>query len=220
MENQTDTQASPSEAPAAPEATPEAEVSTDGSALGGGAPAEAGAEEKPTEAKEPATEDAPRAPEKYDFKLEGVELDATLLAEAEPILRKLDLDNDQANEFLPIANKVATAAHEKTLKELNDAGQAQKADWLKISKEDEVIGGANWENTTSLAAKAMDALGFEEGHPFRTALNETGFGNNRDMLFAFSKFGELVGEDGFERGQGGAKADVPTEQRWYGNKGG
>lgn len=156
------------------------------------------------------------APEAYDLKLEGVELDSELLGEAEPLLRELNLTNDQANMLMPLAKKLADKSQDATLKALTDAAAQQRADWLSIAKEDGEIGGAKWNETTALAAKGLDALGFTEGHPFRKALNETGFGNNRDMISVFRKVGELAGEDGFARGGAGeATANVPIWDRIY-----
>lgn len=156
------------------------------------------------------------APEAYDLKLEDGELDTELVAEAEPILRELNLSNDQANTLMPIAQKLVAKSQDATVKALTDAAAQQRADWLAIAKSDEEIGGPKWNDTLALSAKGMDYLGFAEGHPFRDALKETGFGNNRDMISVFRRVGELVGEDGFARGGASeATANVPIWDRIY-----
>lgn len=174
------------------------------------------------EAKDSATEaadDVPAGPpEKYELAMEGVEIDAAMVEEATPILQALKLDNDQANQLLPVAAKLVTQTQEKTLQALVDAGAQQRKEWFDAYKADPEIGGAKAEETEHLAAKAMDALGFSKGHPFRTALTESGFGNHPDMIRTFRRLGEIVGEDGsFIRSNDGVKQTVPLEKRLYPN---
>lgn len=167
------------------------------SALGGAGVKPEAKEEAQAETEATETEEAPAgAPEKYEFALEGVDLDADLLAEAEPVLRELNLSNEDANKLLPAANALVEKTRDGMMAQLGDAVTQQKADWLEASRKDNVIGGAKFDESLGYAAKALDALGFKEGHPFRQALDDTGFGNHRDMIFAFSEFGKMVGEDG------------------------
>lgn len=202
----TDTQTSPNEAAEAATETQAAEQqdatdaqeaapadTEDGTALGGAPTAEG----EPEPEGEPDDEQLPEgAPEKYELSLEDGEIDAAMLEKADPVLRELNLTNEQANTLVPLAKDLVETARDNTMGQVIDLAAEQKADWLKIAKADETIGGAQWNETIELAAKGMDALGFKDGHPFRTALNETGFGNHRDMLFAFRTIGGLVGEDG------------------------
>ena len=210
---QSTTTAEPANVPAGDQAR--ADTQADTSALGGaglkeGATTEGGATEGETT--------TTGAPEKYEFALEGVDLDKEMLTEAEPLLREFNLDNDQANKLLPVANKLVERTREGVVQQITDLAAQQKADWLSIAKADETIGGAKWDNSLHLAAKAFDALGFKEGHPFRQALDETGFGNHRDMIFAFSKVGEMVGEDGsFARENVGATQEADVAKRLYPN---
>lgn len=144
------------------------------------------------------------APDVYDLSVEGVELDADMVKEAEPILRELNLTNDQAKKFVPIAAKMMDRAVEATVGDIVAKGNAQRKEWLDAAKAAEDIGGAKWDATMHLAAKGLDALGFVkadkdkkvEAHPFRLALEATGFGNHPDMIRMAAKLGELVSEDG------------------------
>lgn len=220
-----DTTASPTDAPAA--ATPEAppaeapatpEADTDTTVLGGEA-----VTDKADDAPSPAG-----APEKYELALDGVELDAALLAEAEPIFRELDLSNDQANALLPLAPKLMEQAQQASLQAMIDAGAQQRKAWLDAFVADPEIGGAKREETQHLAAKGLDALGFkntgfgEDGkqpHPFRAALNQTGFGNHPDMIRAFRAIGQMAGEDGlFARENPGVKEEIPAWKAMYPNE--
>lgn len=152
-------------------------------------------------------------PEKYELAVEGIDLDQEMLEAADPVFRELSLSNEQANKLMPVAKAFAEKTQAATLQQIQDAARQQTADWLAIAKRDAEIGGDKWNETTALAAKGMDALGFNEQHPFRQFLNETGLGNHRDMLFAFRRLGETVAEDSFERGKGipAVKADVAKQ---------
>lgn len=160
------------------------------------------------------------APETYDLTTEGIELDPEMVGEAEPILRELNLTNDQAKKFVPIAAKMVDRAVEATVNDIVAKGNAQRKEWLDSAKAADDIGGAKWDATMHMAAKGLDALGFVkadkdrnvEAHPFRLVLESTGFGNNPDMIRMAAKLGELVSEDGdFVRADAsapGAKGDV------------
>jgi len=215
----TDTPTSPNDAPApvetpaavaAPEAKADAPADPDATLLG--------AEEAPKAEGEAVSEAPAGAPEKYELKLEGVELDPGLIGEAEPILRELGLSNDQANALLPLAPKIIAKAQDATLQQMIDAGAQQRKQWLDAFNADPDIGGAKREETTHLAAKGLDALGFAADHPFRKALNESGFGNHPDMIRTFRRLGEMVGEDGsFHRSNDGVRDTTPIEKRLYPN---
>lgn len=182
-----------------PVATEEVETTVLGSA-----PEEA-TEEVSAEAVE---EVVSKAPEKYEFTLEGVELDAEMLEAADPIFRELNLSNEEAGKFLPLAKQYADKIGETIINDLVAQGQAKRKAWLDEAKADPEVGGAKWDESLHLAAKGFDAIGFKDGHPFRQALEETGFGNNPHMIFLARKLGELVSEDGsFERGDAARKVE-------------
>lgn len=170
------------------------------------------------EAEAATSEEVTGPPEKYELALDGVDLDAAMVEEAEPVLRSLNLTNDQANTLLPVAAKLVNQTQEKTLQMLADAGAQQKKEWFDAFVADPEIGGAKREETEHLAAKGLDALGYTEGHPFRTALTESGFGNHPDMIRLARFVGSMVGEDGsFVRSNDGVKEAVPIEKRLYPN---
>lgn len=141
------------------------------------------------------------APETYELSLtdddgNAIELDAELVAEADPILRELNLSNEQANKLVGLAPKMMAKGQMSAIEQLNDAGAKQKQEWLKEGKAAEDIGGANWEESIKAAAVGLDAMGFKEGTPFRKLMNETGLGNHPDMIRTFKTLGEVAGEDG------------------------
>ena len=171
-------------------------------------------------AEETKADDEPSGPpEKYELALEGIELDPEAVEAAEPVFRELNLSNEQANKLMPVAKDFAERTAERTLAQIVEAGAAQKKEWHDAFKADPEIGGAKSDETEHLAAKGLDALGYPQGHDFRKALTETGFGNHPEMIRVFRRIGEMVGEDGFVRPDGAKQSDQPTESRWYGKKG-
>ncbi len=148
-------------------------------------------------------------PEKYELTApEGFAVDETVMAEADPVFRDLGLTNEQANKLMPLAGKFA----DRIAAAQNDAFQAMKTDWAKEAKADKELGGANWAETESLVAKALDtaAAGMGEKGPervaaFKALLDETGIGNRADLIHVFRWFGSQMGEGGgFARSDAGA----------------
>jgi hypothetical protein len=120
-----------------------------------------------------------------------VEIDQALLAEATPFFKEAGLSNEQANQLAPLALKV----QERILAKQADDFAALRTDWAKEAKKDKEIGGKNWAETESLAAKALDTFGAGEGSEFRKLLTESGFGDHPEMIRMFRKIGEKLGED-------------------------
>jgi len=165
--------------------------------------AEAGkeGEAEKVEGDKPKTEEAKPegAPEKYEFTMpEGVELDAGLAERAEPVLRELNLTNDQAN-------KLATLIASERVSEAEQNAEAyiqQVIDWGVEASKDPEYGGKDYETNAPIAQRAMAQFG-------TTALKELmlqGIGNHPEMIRFFYRVGKALGEDG---GVDGNKASTP-----------
>lgn len=155
-------------------------------------------------------------PERYELALDGLALDPALLDSAEPVLRELGLSNAAAGKLLPLAQGVMQRTEEALLAHFADAAAAQKRAWAEEFAADPEIGGAHRAESEHLAARGLDALGFGEGHPFRAALADSGFGNHPDMIRAFRRLGQLLGEDGsFARAHVGSASQRPLWERLY-----
>jgi hypothetical protein len=206
-------------APADPAAPPAADPDdSDDTALGGKKPdPDPG---KPADP-DPADPEAPAhvVPEAYELTApEGLTIDADLLAEATPIFKEAGLSNDQAQAILPAAKSLMEKTQQATIQTMIDGGNQQRKAWLDAAKADEQIGGNKWDASLGSAAKALDALGHPEGSEFRTALNETGFGNHPEMIRIFARLGLMVGEDGdFVRADAGVPVNEPAWKRLYPN---
>jgi len=165
--------------------------------------AEAGkeGEAEKVEGDKPKTDEAKPegAPEKYEFTmLEGVELDAGLAERAEPVLRELNLTNDQANKLATlIASERVSEAQRQS-----DAYTQQVKDWGDQAAADPEFGGTAFEKNAPIAQRAIAQF----GTPELKALMENGLGNHPEMIrFAF-RVGKALGEDG---GVDGNKASTP-----------
>ncbi|BEU99967.1 hypothetical protein [Novosphingobium olei] len=150
-------------------------------------------------------------PERYELKLDGLNLDAKLVAEAEPILRELGLSNSQANALLPIAPKLMDSAREEVLSKLIDEGAKQRKAWLTAFDRDQEIGGHRRDESVRLAQKGLEAMGFGRDHPFRQALNETGFGNHPDMIRILRRVGSMSHQQNMSEPAPMWKAMYPDE---------
>jgi hypothetical protein len=156
------------------------------------------------------------APERYDLALDGFTIDPSLVQNADPVLRDIGLTNAAANKLLPVARDIMARTQESLVRQIEDAAAAQKKTWHDAFVADPEIGGAHRGETEHFAAKALDALGYLQGHPFRQALNDSGFGNHPDLLRAFRRLGELLGEDGsFVRPLTAASRNRPVWERLY-----
>jgi hypothetical protein len=148
------------------------------------------------------------APERYVLKLEGVNLDPKLPAEAEPVFREMGLSNKQANALLPIAPKLMASAQEQVIQKLIEEGAKQRKAWLESFNSDRDLGGANRAESARLAQLGLEKMGMGKDHPFRAALNETGFGNHPDMI----RILRWIGSSGAHKGSGGTRNVRPCIQ--------
>jgi hypothetical protein len=190
--------AAPDPAPAPPAAPAAEGVASEGTLLGGSDGKAAEASEGEDGGDQQAAPEG--APEAYDIKLtteggEEVPLNPVLLEEATGLFREMNLSNEQANKLAPLAMKLMesqqAAIEEQQVAALSEA----KNQWLEQTKAHPDIGGGKLEESLHLAAKAMDALGFKEGHPFRGLLDASGLGNHPDMILTFTRLGGLIGEE-------------------------
>ena len=171
-----------------------AETGADGEKKG-----DAGAEKSDAGKK---SDDKPQGPpEKYEFTMpEGVELDTELVGKVEPVLRELNLSNDQANKLAgAFAEYRASEAQRQS-----DAYAQQVEDWGKSARGDKEFGGAAFDANVALAQKAIVQFGTPE---LKTLLAD-GLGNHPELIRFCVKVGKAIGEDG---GVDGSKASTPRD---------
>lgn len=157
-----------------------------------------------------------KAPEKYEpFTVaEGQTIDADKLGSFEPIARKLNLSQDQAQELVTWQSENMAAEAKSQI----DAMKEQTETWLKASKEDPEIGGAKWEATLVLARAAYVELVPQDA---KVILEQVGLHTHPAFIKMFRDLGNVIGEDKLildPNAPGGKKKktlyDHPTSQKF------
>lgn len=156
-------------------------------------------------------------PEKYELTPpDGFEaIDTEVLAEAEPVLKDLNLSNEQANKLMPIAGQLVKKTLERAEAAINERAITNRREWAEAFESDPEIGGANKDKTIALAAKAFDHYGIKAGEGVRALLDESGLGNHPDLIRFVARVGADLEEGSFERG-GAASPPKAPEQKMYG----
>jgi hypothetical protein len=149
--------------------------------------------DKPEGEKDGETDKPEGAPEKYELTLpEGYVIDEALLADADPILRELNLNNEQASKLASLVAKVRvddeTAA--------DTAWREQVNAWTSDVKNDKEMGGEHFKPSMIAAQKAITEIGTPE---LAAALSETGMGNHPEFVRFCARVGKMMAEDKFIR---------------------
>lgn len=128
-------------------------------------------------------------PERYEFTMpDGVELDAKLVEQFDPVLRDLKLTNEQANKLAG----VLASARAADAKAAEEAFAEQVAGWAKQAQDDKEIGGTAFGENVKVAQKAIAAFASPE---LKTLLDSTGLGNHPELLKFCMRIGKAIGED-------------------------
>lgn len=143
------------------------------------------------------------APEKYELEMpEGFTLDEQVLAEFDPVLRELNLDNAQASKLAGLYGKLKqseAAAYGETVQE-----------WGKQAAADPEIGGKAFTANVELARTALATHGSPE---LKGLLDSTGLGNHPEVIRFFARVGKTIPkEDGVVKADrsGGSRASAAS----------
>ena len=90
--------------------------------------------------------------------------------------------------------------------------QEQVNKWRKEATEDPQMGGENLPVSVARAQLALDR--FDESKRIGQMLEQTGYGNNPDILRFFNRLADALMEDGLVQGQAGGSMP-PLEERMY-----
>lgn len=184
-------------------------AATAGDAAGGDGkpadgPAAAGEGDGKPEAK------AEGAPEKYEFTLpEGVTLDTGAVEQFEPILRELNLSNEQAGKLVGKFHELRAAE----AKASDEAFVQQVEGWAKQVREDPEIGGQAFEVNVKAAQSAIAAFA---PPALRELLDSTGLGNHPDVVRFCMRIGKALSEDKTAGPAGAGGGQRSIEERLYG----
>ncbi len=142
--------------------------------------------------------DASAAPEPVDYGQfalpEGMQLDKTVLGQATQLFQELNLPKDQAQKVVSLYAQV---------KQSDQHAWQQAIDgWRNELKADPAFGGANLVQTTSSAAKAIDAYGDKDAPVIREFMKTYGLGDHPAFARFLARVGRSVTEDRLPRAQG------------------
>lgn len=160
----------------------------------GKAPGQDGADDAAS-GKAPKSEKA-TAPEKYEFKhpQEGQQYDAKVTEAFSAVAKELNLSQEAAQSVMDKMSPVIAARQQEAL-------SAARQEWREASQADKEFGGEMLAENLGFAKKAIDAYATPE---LKNLLEESGLGNNPEVVRLFYRVGKSMGEDGFVAGRGAA----------------
>lgn len=135
------------------------------------------------------------APEKYEFKApEGKEFAADTIKDFSEIAKELNLSQEAAQKLL---DKMAPSIEARQVQQL----EAIRNEWADAAQVDKEFGGEKLNENLAVAKKALDAFGSPE---LRALLNESGLGNNPEVIRFMYRAGKAMSEDTFVGNSPGA----------------
>ena len=155
--------------------------------------------DKPAEAEEQRA--APKAPEKYEFKVaEGQALDASVMETFEAVARKHDLSQDAAQD---IVSEVTAKLAARQVDAINQV----RTEWEAASKADKEFGGEKLSENLGMAKAFATKFASPE---LMKLLDDTGLGNNPEVIRLFVRAGKAISEDSFVQGGRGVSQKPPV----------
>lgn len=157
-----------------------------------------------------AAADAAKVPDKYEFKVEGIELDPAQVEAFTPIAKELGLTQEAAQKLVEFQAGIVKAQ--------NAAAETQRTGWLEAAKADKDMGGPKFDTTVNNAKIALAKFGSAE---LKGVLNASGLGNHPEIIRAFAKVGAAMSSDdmvtgGQGGGSGGPKTLDTIAERMFG----
>jgi hypothetical protein len=135
------------------------------------------------------TEGKPQgAPESYEFKApEGKEFDSETLTAFSEVAKEANLSQEAAQKLL---DKMGPTLAQRQMEQF----ESIKNDWAQSAQSDKEFGGEKLNENLAVAKKALDSFGTPE---LRTLLNESGLGNNPEVIRFMYRAGKAISEDKF-----------------------
>ncbi len=135
------------------------------------------------------------APEKYEFQApEGKEYAEETLKDFSDIAKELNLTQEAAQKLL---DKMAPSIQARQMQQV----EAIRNEWAEAAQADKEFGGEKLTENLSVAKKALDAFGTPE---LRALLNESGLGNNPEVIRFMFRAGKAISEDSYVGNSPGA----------------
>jgi len=140
---------------------------------------------------------------------EGMVLNESLMKAVTPIFQEMGLSQEQAQTLADAYSQVELEREKHAEREQLE----QIATWQEEVKADPDLGGAKFTERLGVANQALKQFGNEA---LTQILDETGLGNNKEVIRAFYKIGKQLGEGQMATGQSpGDQGKSPLENRLY-----
>lgn len=178
-----------------------------------------GSDAKDADKQDTDKDKAEGAPEKYDdFTLpENMEVNPEVLGKFSEMAKGANMPQAKAQEFVALGAELVTEAVENYHASITDAYAKKVEGWHDTRIKDPEIGGTEeaQKQVLASASKTVRALG---GDALIKALDETGAGNHPEIIRAFYKIKDFVGEDGkLIVGNLGGSGEVSAAKALYPN---
>ena len=137
------------------------------------------------------------APEKYEFTApEGNKFNPDVINDFSEVAKELNLSQKAAQKLVEtMGPKIA----ERQLAQV----QALHNEWTQASQVDKEFGGDNLNTNLAIAKKALDSFGTPQ---LRSLLQESGLGNNPEVIRFMYRAGKAISEDTFVASSAGSNS--------------
>lgn len=144
-----------------------------------------------------------KAPEAYEFKApEGQAFDEQIIKEYSDVAKELNLPQEHAQKLL---DRIAPKLQERQMQQL----EAVRTEWAEAATADKEFGGEKLQENLAIAKTALDKFGTPE---LRSLLNQSGLGNNPEVIRFMYRAGKAISGDRFVAPSVGAGAKpVPKD---------
>lgn len=136
-----------------------------------------------------------KAPEAYEFKApEGRTFDEQIIKEYSDVAKELNLTQEHAQKLL---DRIAPKLQERQMQQL----EAVRTEWAEAATADKEFGGEKLQENLAIAKTALDKFGTPE---LRSLLNQSGLGNNPEVIRFMYRAGKAISGDRFVAPSAGA----------------
>ena len=148
----------------------------------------------------------PGAPEQYEFQApEGQAFDAAVLEAYSDVAKELNLSQEDAQKLLDKVAPVMQARQQEQIAQVQE-------DWANATRADKELGGDKLDASLSVAKKALDAFATPE---LKTLLNQSGLGNNPEVIRFMYRAGKAMSEDKIVTGRQTTGGDKSLAEKLY-----
>ena len=130
---------------------------------------------------------------------EGMVLNESLMTALTPILQEMNMNNEQVQTLSDAWSKVQQTTDTENVKATEQAFQEQIVTWQQEVKADTELGGLKYDENLAIANQALKQFGSSE---FKQILEDTGLGNNKEVIRTFFHIGKELSEGRMISGEG------------------